>query len=116
MILAIVSFTLLGIWNLCYFQWCYKYDFVYWGVDGVGYSQQPKKGFMVWSLFLAIVLDFIWAYFLCIATTYATCKDGEQEPIDYSMGADKMVPNPFGEEKKEEEKKEEKPKEEKPAS
>ena len=48
MILAIVSFTLLCIWNLIYFQWCYKYDFVYAGVDGVGYTNQTKKGLMVW--------------------------------------------------------------------
>lgn len=37
MILAIVSFTLLALWNLCYFQWVYKYDVVYAGVDGFGY-------------------------------------------------------------------------------
>jgi hypothetical protein len=91
MMLAIVSFTLLAVWNLIYFQWVYKYDFVYAGVDGFGYVQQPKKGFMVWSLFIGIVFDFIWAYFLCIATRYATCKDGAPEPIDYTGGmGDKM--------------------------
>lgn len=37
MILAICSFTLLALWNLIYFQWVYKYDFVYAGVDGIGY-------------------------------------------------------------------------------
>merc|ERR1719197_2393180 len=48
---------------------------------------------MVWSLFIGIVLDFTWAYFLCVATTYATCKDGEQEPIDWTGGAGNMVPD-----------------------
>jgi len=96
MILAIVSFTLLGIWNLIYFQWCYKYDNVYAGVDGLGYTNQTKKSFMVWNLFVAIVLDFIWAYFLCVATAYSTCKDGEPEPVDMTGGAGNMVPNPFG--------------------
>merc|ERR1712139_75456 len=48
---------------------------------------------MVWSLFIGIVLDFTWAYFLCVATTYATCKDGEQEPIDWTGGAGDMVPD-----------------------
>jgi len=101
MILAIASFTLLGIWNLIYFQWCYKYDNVYAGVDGIGYTNQTKKGFMVTSLFLTFLFDFIWAYFLCVATRYATCKDGEQEPIDYTGGAGNMVPDPFaGEEAK----------------
>jgi len=37
MLLALVSFTLLAFWNLIYFQWVYKYDFVYAGVDGFGY-------------------------------------------------------------------------------
>jgi uncharacterized BrkB/YihY/UPF0761 family membrane protein len=37
MILAIASFSLLAIWNLIYFQWVYKYDVVYAGVDGFGY-------------------------------------------------------------------------------
>lgn len=89
-LLAIVSFTLLALWNLIYFQWVYKYDIVYAGVDGLGYVQQTKKAFMVWSLFIGIVLDFIWAYFLCVATTYATCKDGAPEPIDYTGGVGNM--------------------------
>jgi hypothetical protein len=91
MLLAIVSFTLLALWNLIYFQWVYKYDFVYVGIDGLGYTQQPKKGVMVWSLFIGLVFDFIWGYFLCVATKYATCKDGAPEPIDYTGGmGDKM--------------------------
>jgi len=77
MMLAIISFTLLAIWNLIYFQWLYKYDIVFAGADVVGYTMQTKKAFMVWSLFIGICLDFTWAYFLCVATTYATCKDGE---------------------------------------
>jgi len=56
---------------------------------------------MVTSLFLTFLFDFIWAYFLCVATRYATCKDGEPEPIDYTGGAGNMVPDPFaGEEAK----------------
>jgi len=93
MLLAIISFTLLAIWNLIYFQWLYKYDIVFAGADVIGYTMQTKKAFMVWSLFIGIVLDFTWAYFLCVATTYATCKDGEQEPIDWTGGAGNMVPD-----------------------
>jgi hypothetical protein len=76
MLLAIISFTLLAIWNLIYFQWLYKYDIVFAGADVIGYTMQTKKAFMVWSLFIGIVLDFTWAYFLCVASSYATCKDG----------------------------------------
>jgi len=92
MMLAIISFTLLAIWNLIYFQWLYKFDIVFAGADVVGYTMQTKKAFMVWSLFIGIVLDFVWAYFLCVATSYATCKDGEQEPVDWTGGAGNMVP------------------------
>lgn len=83
---------------------------MYAGVDGFGYTQQTKKGYMVWQLFFGFLLDFIWAYFLCVATRYATCKDGEPEPIDYTGGAGNLNPNPFGEEEKkadEDEKKDE---------
>merc|ERR1712010_441938 len=41
---------------------------------------------MVWSLFIGICLDFTWAYFLCVASTYATAMDGEQEPVDMTIG------------------------------
>jgi hypothetical protein len=75
-LLAIVSFSLLAIWNLIYFQWIYKYDTVYAGADVIGYTMQTKKSFMVWNLFIGILFDFTWAYFLCIATSYATIKDG----------------------------------------
>jgi len=92
MMLAIISFTLLAIWNLCYFQWLYKYDIVFAGADVVGYTMQTKKAFMVWSLFIGIVLDFTWAYFLCVATTYATAIDGEQEPIDWTGGVGGNMP------------------------
>jgi len=92
MMLAIISFTLLAIWNLIYFQWLYKYDIVFAGADVVGYTMQTKKAFMVWSLFIGIVLDFTWAYFLCVATTYATAMDGEQEPMDWTGGVGTNMP------------------------
>jgi hypothetical protein len=108
MLLAICSFTLLAIWNLIYFQWLYKYDIVFAGADVIGYTMQTKKAFMVWSLFIGIVLDFAWGYFLCVATTYATAKDGKPEPVDWTGGMGDMVPDVgMDGEKKDEEKKEE---------
>jgi len=91
MILAICSFTLLAVWNLCYFQWLYKYDIVYAGADVVGYTMQTKKAFMVWSLFIAICLDFAFAYFLCVATTYKSAKDGKQKEEE-EMGLGDLNP------------------------
>lgn len=104
MILGICSFTLLAIWNLCYFQWLYKYDIVYAGADVVGYTMQTKKSFMVWSLFIAICLDFTWAYFLCIATSYSYAWDGEVEDDTFNMPEVPLpkVPNPMGDANEEE--------------
>lgn len=76
-ILAIVTFTFVTIWNLCYFQWLYKYDVVYSGMDVVGYTMQTKKAFMVWQLFIALCLDFLFAYFLCVCANYSIRLDGE---------------------------------------
>jgi hypothetical protein len=56
---------------------------------------------MVWSLFLGIFFDFIWGYFLCVTTRYATCKDGAPKPIDYTGGmGDKMGAMTGGDDKK----------------
>jgi hypothetical protein len=42
---------------------------------------QTKKGFMVWGLFIGICIDFLYAYFLCVATTYLTAF-GDKQPDD----------------------------------
>jgi hypothetical protein len=55
---------------------------------------------MVWSLFIGLLASFVWAYFLCVCTTYATAMDGEQEPVDWTGGAGNLAPNPFNEEEK----------------
>jgi hypothetical protein len=48
---------------------------------------------MVYSLFIGLLLSFIWGYFLCVATTYATCKDGPQASLDPTFGAADMAGN-----------------------
>ena len=58
---------------------------MYAGADVVGYTMQTKKSFMVWSLFIAIVLDFTWAYFLCVATTYSSALDGKKAEEEMSL-------------------------------
>jgi len=48
---------------------------------------------MVWSLFIAIVLDFVFAYFLCVATTYSIAWDGKK-PEEENMDGVGGVPVP----------------------
>jgi len=75
-----VSIFLVGIWNVIYFYYWYKENFVYAGMDVVGYTLQTKKAFIVWSLFLAFAFDFLYAYFQCVAILYKTTKDGPDPP------------------------------------
>lgn len=85
--LAIISVSLIGIWNLIYFQWLYKYDVVYAGTDITGYTMQSKKSFMVWQLFIVLLIDFLFAYFLCVTSAYATRRNGKpQESLDLGVG------------------------------
>jgi len=75
-ILLIISFSCLAIWNICYFQYLYKYDVVYAGADVIGYVTSTKKAFVVWFLFVALVINFSYAYFMCVAATYSKAMDG----------------------------------------
>jgi hypothetical protein len=85
--LAIISVSLVGIWNLIYFQWLYKFDVVYAGTDFTGYTMQSKKSFMVWQLFIVFLIDFLFAYFLCVTSAYATRRNGKpQEGLDLGIG------------------------------
>jgi hypothetical protein len=43
-------------------------------------------------LFILILLDFTFAYFLCVALTYSTCKDGK--PKEEEMDLVKMPEMP----------------------
>ena len=86
-ILLIVSFSLLAIWNIIYFQYLYKYDVVYAGADLVGYTTSTKKAFMVWFLFVVCVIDFSYAYFMCVCAAYSTRLDGgKPEGLDVGLG------------------------------
>jgi len=85
-ILLIISFSLLAIWNICYFQYLYKYDVVYAGADVIGYVTSTKKAFMVWFLFVTLIINFSYAYFMCVASAYSKAMDGgEPEGLDVGM-------------------------------
>lgn len=86
--MAMASIFLVGIWNVCYFYYCYKEQFVYAGMDIVGYTLQSRKAFIVWSLFLSFAANFLFAYFQCVVVIYKIAKDGKdpEKPGMFSGG------------------------------
>jgi hypothetical protein len=76
---VIYSSCALGIWNTCYLLWCYKYEDVSVGSPDQGYYKQTKKSFIVWSLFLAVAISFLWAYFLCVCRNYSQALKSDEQ-------------------------------------
>jgi len=94
---VIISSCLLGVWNTCYLLWCYKYEDVSIGSPDQGYYKQTKKSFIVWSLFLATAISFLWAYFLCVCRTYSnSLKSEEQLEKERKEQEEKDKLGPFG--------------------
>jgi hypothetical protein len=69
-ILVIISFSLLAIWNIFYFQFWYKNADVMFGQPEIGYIKQTKKQFVFWSVFLSLTIDGFYAYFICVVSHY----------------------------------------------
>lgn len=67
---VIISFSLVGIWNLCYFNFWYKEEDVIIGSEHSGYLKQTKKQYIFWSLFITCVIDGFYAYFICVCKFY----------------------------------------------
>jgi len=70
LMLTIISLTLSATWNAVYFWFFYKSDKVTTGNDGVGFLSVTKKQEIVFSLFIAAVLDAFFAYFICVLQQY----------------------------------------------
>lgn len=69
-ILVVISVTLLAAWNACYFTLLYDSDKVTTGNDGVGFITVTVKQQVVFSLWIAAVIDAFFAYYLCILVEY----------------------------------------------
>jgi hypothetical protein len=76
---VIISSCLLAIWNVCYILWCYKHPEVLTGTPDQGYYKQSKKAYIVWSLFLATCISFLYAYFICVTRSYANALKSEEQ-------------------------------------
>merc|ERR1712227_718388 len=95
-VILLVPFFI-GAWNTCYLLWCYKYEDVSIGSPDQGYYKQTKKSFIVWSLFLATAISFLWAYFLCVCRTYSnSLKSPEQLEKERLEQIEKDKNGPFG--------------------
>merc|ERR1712086_559674 len=64
--LTIISILLLAVWNCFYVVFLYRYPDI---VTEVG-QKVTKKSFVIWSLYLACCIAFLWAYFLCVTRDY----------------------------------------------
>lgn len=120
LILVIISITLSAIWNASYFWWFYKSDDVVTGNDGIGFLKVTRKQEIVFSLFIATVVDAFAAYFLCVLGEYKEAfrrtaiedwlkanPDEESQPLKNEDSADKKEDDkkeeeaPEGDDKKE---------------
>jgi len=81
--LAIISFTLLALWNLTYFILWFKAPLISLGTDATGYREQTKKQYIFCSLFIACWLNFFYGYFVCVTRRYwYRLRNKEGSPVD----------------------------------
>lgn len=78
LILTIVGITLSAAWNASYFWFFYKSSEVNTGNDGVGFVHNTRKQEIVFSVYIAAVLDAFFAYFICITQEYIECYREDQ--------------------------------------
>lgn len=87
LILTLVSITLSAAWNAVYFWFIYKVPEVKTGNDGVGFISVTKKQEIVFSIYIACVIDAVVAYFICITQEYIECyrEDSIKKWIDNNI-------------------------------
>jgi len=94
-IFVIISYTLLAVWNIIYFNAWYKSGDVTAGGEHTGYYKLSKKQYLFWSLFITCIIDAFYAYFLCVIQHYKTAlkddakKEKEEEEATQKPYAEK---------------------------
>jgi hypothetical protein len=71
--LALISVTLVAIWNLIYFVFIYKKDSFYAGMGDIPtntYTKQSKKTWIFTMLAETVILMVTFTYFICVAEAY----------------------------------------------
>ena len=80
-IFVIISYSTLAVWNIIYFNAWYKNGEVVAGGEQTGYYRLSKKQYLFWSLFITVIIDCFYAYFICVIAHYrhALKKDETKE-------------------------------------
>jgi len=78
-IMVIISYTLLAIWNIIYFNAWYKNGEVLAGGEQTGYYRLSKKQYLFWSLFITCIIDSFYAYFICVIAHYRNALRGDEQ-------------------------------------
>jgi len=73
--------TLLAVWNTCYFLFWYKQGSVKTGNDGIGFLTATRKQEVVFSLYIAAVIDALFAYYICVVANYCNALKEPEEPM-----------------------------------
>jgi len=84
-ILTIISVTLLAVWNTCYFLFWYKESSVKTGNDGIGFVKATRKQEIVFSLYIAAVIDALFAYYICVVANYCNALKEPEEEVPKMM-------------------------------
>ena len=78
-IMVIISYTLLAVWNIIYFNAWYKNGEVLAGGEQTGYYRLSKKQYLFWSIFITIIIDAFYAYFICVIAHYRNALRGDEQ-------------------------------------
>jgi len=89
--LVIIGVSLIAVWNACYYLFWYKKDSVVTGNDGVGFVKLTRKQNVVITLYVACLIDAIFAYFICVVNAYKNAYAEEEEDKDKEMEKPKMM-------------------------
>ena len=96
-LLTIIGVSLVAVWSTIYFVFLYKKDMVTTGNDGVGFMKATRKQEVVITLYVACCIDALFAYFICIVSSY---QKAMEEPKEEEM--EKAMSEKAKSEKKEE--------------
>jgi len=84
--LVIVGVSLEAVWATVYFVFLYKKDSVTTGNDGVGFVKATRKQEVVVTLYVACLIDALFAYFICVVNQYCDAlKPPEKEEMMMDM-------------------------------
>merc|ERR1719329_1108008 len=89
-LLTIIGVTLVAVWSTIYFVFLNKKDMVSTGNDGVGFMKATRKQEVVITLYVACCIDALFAYFICIVTSYQKAMDEPKEEEQKMMSEKAM--------------------------